>query len=371
MDRQAKENPLSEGILADSSEQGADGVAALPNRLGRYAVAHQRALQMADYAANLGEKKLAQKLAHCGHWLVFRHYYTVDTVRLHAADFCKKHLLCPLCAIRRGTKYLKAYMGKLNTVQAENPGLQAYMVTVTVKDGPELLERFQHLRGAMHRMTQARRDYLKAPAKNRHVEFAKAVGGVHSIEAKRGENSGLWHPHAHMVWLCHEAPDAEKLSREWLGWTGDSFIVDVRPFRQADIASGFAEVFKYALKFSELPLQDNWDAFETLSNKRLVDPFGCLRGVEVSEDFTDDALSDDLPYMELFYRFFARAGGYSAVKRVLVDDPEPPLPKLPKAPAVPPEPGSKSYTPQDFKLAAAAHAARVRADAARSAAAGP
>lgn len=366
MDRQAKENPLSEGILADSSEQGADGVAALPNRLGRYAVAHQRALQMADYAANLGEKKLAQKLRHCGHWLIFRHYYTVDTVRLHAADFCKKHLLCPLCAIRRGAKYLKAYMGKLQTVQAENPGLQAYMVTVTVKDGPDLLERFEHLRGAMQRMTMARRRYLHAPDKRPHVEFAKAVGGVHSIEAKRGENSGLWHPHAHMVWLCHEAPDAEKLSREWLGWTGDSFIVDVRPFHQADIASGFAEVFKYALKFSELPLVDNWDAFETLGGKRLVDPFGCLRGVEVSEDFADDAVGDDLPYIEMFYRFMR--GGYSLHKTVSVDNPEPPPPKLLKAPAAAPVPGSKSYTPQDFALAAAAHAARVRSDAARSAA---
>ncbi len=95
-------------------------------------------------------------------------------------------------------------------------------------------------------MTQARRDHLQAPAKSRpHVEFAKAVGGVHSIEAKRGENSGQWHPHAHMVWLCHEAPDADKLSQRMApAGLGDSFIVDVRPFHQADIASGFAEVFQ-------------------------------------------------------------------------------------------------------------------------------
>lgn len=364
MDRPTKENPLSAGFLAEEAEQGADGVAALPNRLGRYAVAHQRALQMADYASLQGETSLSRKLTHCGHWLVFRHYYTMDTVRLHAADFCKKHLLCPLCAIRRGAKYLKAYMGKLNTVQAENPGLQAYMVTVTVKDGPDLLERFQHLRGAMRRMTQARRDYLHAPDRRPHVEFAKALGGVHSIEAKRGENSGQWHPHAHMVWLCHEAPDAAKLSAEWHQWTGDSFIVDVRPFRQSDIASGFAEVFKYALKFSELPLEDNWAAFETLSSKRLVDSFGCLRGVEVSEDFADDEIGDDLPYMELFYRFMQ--GGYSRVKAVLVHDPEPPPAKLPKAPATL-DLAHRSYTPADFALAAAAHSARVRSDRANSA----
>lgn len=327
MGRTEKGNPLSAGFLAEEAEQGALGVAALPNRLDRYAVAHQRALNMADYAAVEGQKVLSEKLTHCGHWLVFRHYYTLDAVRLHAADFCKKHLLCPLCAIRRGAKYLKAYMAKLQTVQAENPGLQAYMVTVTVKDGPDLFERFQHLRGAMKRMTQARRDYLKAPDKRPHVEFAKALGGVHSIEAKRGENSGLWHPHAHMVWLCHEAPDAGKLSQEWHQLTGDSFIVDVRPFHQQDIASGFAEVFKYALKFSELPLEDNWEAFQILSNKRLVDSFGCLRGVEVSEDFTDEPIGDELPYIEMIYCFMNGAkAGYSLQKFLLIDDPCPGAP---------------------------------------------
>lgn len=308
MSKRTKENPLTEAILADDSEQGA-GIAALPKRLDRYAGAHQRALAMSDYARDMGEKSTASKLAWCGDYLLFRHFYTVDDVRLHAANFCRKHLLCPLCAIRRASKYMQAYMQRLELVLEDHPGLKAYLVTVTVKDGEDLQERFQHLRGAMRRMTQARRDHLKAPMKNRHVEFAKALGGVHSIEAKRGENSGLWHPHAHAVWLCHEAPDAAKLAQEWHGWTGDSYIVDVRPFHdQHNIASGFAEVFKYALKFSELPLQDNWDAFLELSNRRLVDSFGLLRGVEVPDDLTDEPL-EGLPYIDYLFRWFS--GGYS------------------------------------------------------------
>lgn len=307
------ENPLSEAILAEGSEQGADGVAALPIRLDRYGRAHQRALRMADYATESGERKLADHLRRCGHWLVFRHYYTVDKLLLHSADFCKKHLLCPLCAIRRGAKYLKAYLERLAVVMADHPGLRAYLVTVTVKDGADLGERFRHLRKAMKAMTQARRDYLKAPAVRPRVEFAKACGGVHSIEVKRGANSGLWHPHAHMVWLCREAPDQVQLSREWEGWTGDSFVVDVRPFYdQGDVVSGFVEVFKYALKFSALPVADNWAAFERLSGKRLIDSFGVLRGVRVPEGLGDEPL-DDLPYIELFYQWFSRAG-YSLVK---------------------------------------------------------
>ncbi len=318
-DLSRQEKPLSEVFLAEDSGQGLDGVAALPTRLVRYGRAHQRALHMAHYAQDKGENKLAGKLTSCGHWLNFRHYYTIDRVRLHAADFCKKHLLCPLCAIRRGAKYLKAYMDKLSAVLVDHPGLKAYMVTVTVVDGEDLEERFKHLRKAMKAMTAARRKHLSAPDRNRHVEFAKALGGVHSIEAKRGKGSGLWHPHAHMIWLCHDEPDQVKLSQEWKDFTGDSFIVDVRPFHdQNDVVSGFAEVFKYALKFSELPLVDNWDAFEKLSGKRLVDPFGVMRGVQVSEDLTDEPVLDDLPYIELFYQWFDRAG-YSLMKTSVVD----------------------------------------------------
>jgi hypothetical protein len=310
MSKRTKENPQSEAILADCSELGGGGIAALPDRVSRYSEAHRRALMMADYARSIGEKSIASKLTFCGDYLLFRHFYTVDDVRLHAAQFCRKHLLCPLCAIRRASKYMQAYMQRLEVVLAQHPGLKAYMVTVTVKDGPDLVERFKHLRAAMRRMTQARRDHLSNPIKNRHVEFAKALGGVHSIEAKRGKNSGLWHPHAHMIWLCHEEPDQVKLSQEWQGWTGDSFIVDVRPFYGQDVVSGFAEVFKYALKFAELPLEDNWRAFRELSNRRLVDSFGLLRGVEVPEELTDEPL-EGLPYVEYLYRFNRHSGGYS------------------------------------------------------------
>ena len=294
--------------MADDSEQGF-GVAALPARLHRYHRAHQRALHMSNYARDQQYRNLADKLSHCGHWLLFRNYYTVDQVRLAKADFCKKHLLCPFCAIRRGAKYLKAYLDRLQVVQRDHAGLQAYMVTLTVKNGEDLHERFTHLRQAMRRMSQARRDHIKAPTKNRHVEAAKALGGVHSIEFKRGEGSGLWHPHVHMVWLCHEKPDPVKLSQEWLDWTGDSFIVDVTPFHdQADVVSGFLEVFKYALKFSNLPLEDNFEAFQVLQGKRLVDSFGVLRGVEVPDDLADQLL-DDLPFVEMLYRY--TDGGYS------------------------------------------------------------
>ena len=67
MGRPKKENPLTADILAEEANQGAVGVAALPNRLNRYAGAHQRALHMADYAESIGELSMGRKLTDCGH----------------------------------------------------------------------------------------------------------------------------------------------------------------------------------------------------------------------------------------------------------------------------------------------------------------
>lgn len=313
MDGQEK-SPVS-AVLADS-ETGL-GFESLQHRLQRYGAGKTRALDMADYITentkskwddrkrNTETGKLAAKLSNCADFLIFKRYLTVDEVRLHAANFCKKHLLCPFCAMRRGTKYLQAYKDKLDVVLQENPKIRAYMVTLTVKDGESLQERFAHLRAALKKYRKQRQNALNG---QRRVEFAKALGGVHSIEIKRGKNSGLWHPHVHMIWLCQEVPNASQLSREWLELTGDSYIVDVREFYGDSVVDGFLEVFKYALKFSDMPLADNWEAYQLLKEKRLVDNFGLLRGVKVPEELTDEDIDEEFVYM-LYY--FARNSGYN------------------------------------------------------------
>lgn len=309
-----EKSPVS-AVLADS-ETGL-GFESLQNRLQRYGAGKTRALDMADYITqntkskwddrnrNTETGKLAAKLSNCADFLIFKRYLTVDEVRLHAANFCKKHLLCPFCAMRRGTKYLQAYKQRLEVVFQENPKLRAFMVTLTVKDGESLSERFAHLRAALKKYKEQRRNALKD---QRFVEFAKAFGGVHSIEIKRGKNSGLWHPHVHMIWLCEAPPSASQLSKEWLAITGDSYIVDVREFYGESVVDGFLEVFKYALKFSDMELSDNWEAYQLLKEKRLVDNFGLLRGVKVPEELTDEDIDEDFVYM-LYY--FARNSGYN------------------------------------------------------------
>jgi hypothetical protein len=149
------------------------------------------------------------------------------------------------------------------------------------------------------------------------VEANKALGAVWSYEFKVGEGSGLWHPHAHAVWLCYDTPDQEQLSREWLAITGDSHIVNVTPFHnQDDVVGGFLEVFKYAVKFSNMPLEQNWHGYEILNGRRLVASFGLFRGVEIPESLTDEPPIETLPYWEHFYRY-QKAGAYKIENSVL------------------------------------------------------
>ena len=67
-------------------------------------------------------------------------------------------------------------------------------------------------------------------------------------------------------------------------------------------AKAVAEVCKYALKFSDLSLENTWEAFLTLKGKRLTGSFGSMYGVKIPEKL-DDMPLDELPYMEMLYRF--------------------------------------------------------------------
>ena len=281
------------------------GIEALPQRVDRYSKARKSALDIAEYMAHsTGHQGMAAKVQGCGDYLLFRHFFTVDQVKLHAAQFCKKHLLCPLCAIRRGAKALAAYLARWEAIKLQRPGVRPFLVTLTVKDGPDLAERFTHLHKAQHEL-------WKRKHRGRGCVLDGVDGAVWSYEVKRGEGSGMWHPHLHMIALAEVEPSAEKLSREWHEITGDSFIVDVRPISQEDPVSGFIEVFKYAVKFSDQEPADTVHAWEKLKGKRLLASAGCFRGVDVPDELTDDASDlQGLPFMDMLYRY-TRAGGYS------------------------------------------------------------
>jgi len=306
-----KEKPSLTSTLASDVSKGSDTFSKLPDKMVRYSRAKSRALSILPHVQMEQQKtgspflqKVHDDLITCGNYLHFRNYHTVDQIRLRDARFCKKHLFCPLCAIRRGSKQLSSYLSRYKVIMGENPTLRPFMVTLTVKNGSDLMERYDHLVLSLKKVTRAR---SRALSGSRHVtEFSKIKAAVGTYEFTNKRNG--WHPHVHIIALVNDELDQAKLSKEWHKITGDSFIVDVRPIGDPDEPiKGFAEVFKYALKFSDLTLEKQVFAAVSLHSKRLLFSIGLFRGVTVPESLLDEPL-DDLPYVDIFYRYFNDAG---------------------------------------------------------------
>ena len=306
------------------------GIGHLPHRLERYGAAVSRTRVQGQFTLELVQggdddgrrrelERMADKLNRCGSYLGFRHYFTIDELRLHEGYFCQFEKLCQLCALRRSAKLLRTYSEKFAQVMREQPHLVACMVTFTVKDGPELSERLNHLL-TFHGVQLERRKKRLRDASRPETEWARAAGGVSRVEIKRGSGSGQWHPHIHAGWLCDQLPDQDKLRDEWHELTGDSHQVKVSPCRFAagaapiDIAGELVEILKYAVKLSDTSPADALHVHETTRGKKLIRPFGLLHGVKLSDGCLDDPLcATDLPFIELFFNY--EAGGYRSWRR--------------------------------------------------------
>lgn len=290
----------------------------LPARLERYAEQKEKSISICECLPYEIEKytgkdlvslvKAWDALEGCGNWLKFHNYYTIDEIRLVEANFCKKALLCPLCALRRSAKAVRELESIVKAIQAQNEGLKFSMMTLTIKNRESLQDAKDHIDQSFKRLSQRRRNDRKGNLKT-PSEFGKVEGAVFSYENKRGKNSGKWHVHVHGAVLHYQDFSTDALSDEWLRCTGDSYVVDVRPMHNPeDPARDLCEVCSYALKFSNLSMADLVEAFLLFTGSRLLRKFGLLRGFKVPEELTDEV--EDLPYIELVYRF-SRSRGYS------------------------------------------------------------
>lgn len=302
-----KEKPLEPSQLGGTEELGADQLSDIGQKIKRYGTAKARNREMAGYllqsstkATNDPLRRVAQKMYDCASWMLFHHYLQSGQTKLVRAESCNKHLLCPVCAIRRGAKTLKKYHEKALYLSDK---YDFYLVTLTVKNGPELYERHNHLKHAFKR--------IRMRGKKGYGAWANVAGAVWSTEFTKSAEG--WHPHLHIVVALPKGSpplrygQGSQLALDWLAATGDSYIVHVAPIGAdgQDIASGLCEVLKYALKFSDLELADNLMAYKVLSGKRLVQSSGCFYGLDLPEDDDLNEEPDDGPFVELFFRYTA------------------------------------------------------------------
>ena len=258
--------------------------------------------------------KSAHKLSECGNYLLFKNYFTLGEIRLSKMHSCKQHLLCPFCAALRASKAMQKYLERIDQVLQENRKLKPVLITLTVKNGSDLAERSEHLMKSFRTLLERRRDYEK---KGRGFnEFCKVQGAMYSYENTFNEKTVEWHPHIHMFALVDQWIDQQEFSEYWHSITGDSMVLDVRRVKEKGhgYSKAAAEVCKYALKFGDLSVEKTWEAFKVLKGKRLTGSFGLLWGVKIPDTMTDDMPDEDLPYLEMLYKFaFSKKSYYDLV----------------------------------------------------------
>lgn len=337
---QKRQTPDLESALAGQSQgTGAYEGATFDDRLARYTKARKRSRAVAGYILSNPDKwsgdadqlhKRAAQIRSCGLWMLFRHYTRIDQRRLAAVHTCRQHWLCEFCAIRRAARSMSVYLKRLDEIRKTSPHLRPYLLTLTVKNGHDLTERFDHLRVALDKLRKGFNN--KKQGMSDGGIYGLFSGGVCSVEVTYSNQFG-WHPHVHIlalgpadIWEVNQFLQAQNkkdtwLSQEWLDITGDSFIVDVRPIEgdtDSDIAKGAAEVFKYALKMSDLDIDKQVSAFLHLAGRRMLFSFGCFWGVKVPDDVCDELLENETEYVDLLYGWFVC--GYQQIRKITKEE---------------------------------------------------
>ena len=302
-----------EGVSGEGpTEVGLLSAADLGRTVDDYGSRKRRTNAVAEYLGGTSGQHLARRLFACATWLRFRWWLDHDRVTLNAAKFCQLPLLCPNCARRRAAKQGAKVEEKLLHLA---PSYDYWFITLTVKNGHDLAERFNHLSKSFKTMRRLARDHLKGTG--RFVELARAQGLLWSFEFTKSDHG--WHPHVHMIaalpkgsepirWGVEQVTgEVSQLRLDWESVTGDSTITHAEPVTMDNPRAGIAELVKYALKFSDLTVADTAHAYWTLRGRKLTECSGVMRGVVLPEDL--DLLDDELTgaYMDLLYRWHGQS----------------------------------------------------------------
>lgn len=213
------------------------------------------------------DSRLASRLAACAFRLVEYQPAGEAETRYAALQTCGYPRLCQACARIASARLVARWERRILGQDG-----RLFFGTFTVRDGGDLLEVVGRLLDAERRFAVRRKFGRRRGA----GPFRSVVGGVRSIEVKRGASSGLWHPHIHCVWVCTERLDFKALLQEWRECARDQAVSRWLPADRSSVR----ELLKYNVKFQDLGPEDQYNVFELLRGLRFLTSFGCLFGVK-------------------------------------------------------------------------------------------
>jgi len=246
-------------------------------------------------------RRMLRKLDVCGDFLYLQEWLEHEgVVTLKNANFCKNHLLCGVCAIRRAAKSCSAYKAKIRQVIEEFSGLIPIAITLTIANEQDLKVGVLKLETAWKKMLKHARSVKnksRGYEKCKRIEWNKVKGFVRAMEITNNGKGKGWHPHYHIFVLAENYFDFDSFREDWKGFTAgswDIWIEEVKadsdnPEDLDGLDKALIHTLKYAVKFADMTPEYRTEIWAKLRSKPFIRPGGILTGVKV--ELTDDELT--------------------------------------------------------------------------------
>lgn len=250
-------------------------------------------------------QKYANNIAYCGVKKNFKVCKNCGDVYWDGFDSCKNRF-CPVCQKAKSLiLFAKLYPSILKLL---SHGYIIKLLTFTIKDTESLKDGVWLIKTAYRKCTHENKKY-------RQVFDNLYIGGIKSLEVKRGANSKQWHPHFHALVVAEKPEeDFKALNIMWNKtlvnilnnridpiyedrYYSDSFSIvndklvfnDKVGFIQCQALNSMSmhdrikciyESIKYITKYSDNMEDDLPELVNSLKGIRAVDSWGVLRDIE-------------------------------------------------------------------------------------------
>lgn len=254
------------------------------------------------YPHLLQRKSRFDRISECSNAVSFRRYIDSGEVKLLNSNFCKYDRICIACAVKRSMRMIKKYTDNIRKYKLDNK--HWHMITLTIRHNKyqsleSLLDRIFKLRD---RIAQSMKNGKRQEQKTKSF-FSVFDGMAIATEITCDMNKNGRHPHFHILacsdtdlpidygkyYGCKSTNDDLYYERKKI--TKDSDQIDIHKInisnKQYSRAS-IGEVFKYACKFSTLPV-DKLAEIMNLQHKnhyRFFSSYGIFRWRKIQDSKT-------------------------------------------------------------------------------------
>jgi Replication protein. len=208
-----------------------------------------------------------QRITECCNLISFRRYLETGDIQLVSANFCKYDRICVACATKRAMRAIKKFSQGIEENNLYGKKWYYIVLTISHKQDDTLEELMKRLMTYKDRLAKAYRNSKRKEQKTKSF-FSLFDWMIISIEiAHKGTN---WrHPHINIL-ACgdsdipieakyfHGTTNSQLLEERRKLTDGTSYIHNIRKIevkKDHFSRSWIGEVFKYAIKFSDLSME--------------------------------------------------------------------------------------------------------------------